>query len=127
MPPGVQVPPRLNYLLMLGGLGTVEAPSRVTGSLPAQPALGWGGDSRPSAANASAHYHIQIERACRFMSELPMPDKPDEREILAQEYLARAAYCEFSAKMTGDAQYKQWVERLAREWKEEAATTRKSS
>jgi hypothetical protein len=41
MPPGVQVPPRLNYLLMLGRLGTVEAPSRVTGSLPAQPA--WGG------------------------------------------------------------------------------------
>jgi hypothetical protein len=57
-----------------------------------------------------------------------MPDKPDEREALAQEYLARAAYCEFSAKVTADAQYKQRLEKLAREWKEEAATaTRKSS
>jgi len=57
-----------------------------------------------------------------------MPDKPDEPEILAQEYLARAAYCEFAARMTADAQYKQRLEKLSREWKEEAATaTRKSS
>jgi hypothetical protein len=33
-----------------------------------------------------------------------------------------------SANMTADAQYKQRLEKLAREWKEEAATaTRKSS
>jgi hypothetical protein len=58
MPPGVQVPPRLNYLLMLGWLGTVEAPSRVTGSLPAQPALGTWGQQAVRTAIASAIYHI---------------------------------------------------------------------
>ena len=58
----------------------------------------------------------------------PMADKPDEREVLAQGYLAKAAYCEFVAGQTADGQYKAWLERLAREWKEEAATTtRKSS
>ena len=57
-----------------------------------------------------------------------MADKPDEREVLAQGYLAKAAYCEFVAGQTADAQHKQSLEKLAREWKEKAATaTRKSS
>jgi len=65
MPPGVQVPPRLNYLLMLGGLGAVEAPSRVLGaSLCSLLGVGWG--SRPSAANAHHIYHIRVEQACLF-------------------------------------------------------------
>jgi hypothetical protein len=43
MPRGVQVPPRLNYLLMSGGLGAVEAPSRVLGaSLRSLLGVGWG-------------------------------------------------------------------------------------
>jgi hypothetical protein len=57
-----------------------------------------------------------------------MADNLDERELLAQDCLAKAAYCEFVKGQTADGQYKAWLERLAREWKEEAATTtRKSS
>jgi len=65
MPTGVQVPPRLNYLLRSGGLGTVEAP-RGYWEPPCAACLGWGGGSRPSAANALPHYHIRVERLITF-------------------------------------------------------------
>ena len=56
-----------------------------------------------------------------------MADNLDERELLAQDCLAKAAYCEFVKGQTADGQYKAWLERLAREWKEEAATTTRRS
>jgi hypothetical protein len=56
-----------------------------------------------------------------------MADQPDEREVLAQEYLARAAYCEFVVGHTADGQYKAWLEKLVREWKDEAAEAKRKS
>jgi hypothetical protein len=41
----------------------------------------------------------------------------DERDRWKQGYLAKAAYCEWAAKMIDDDQYKEYLEALAIEWK----------
>jgi hypothetical protein len=59
-----------------------------------------------------------------LFGEAPVAE-PDEREVLAQGYLAKVGYCEFSAVRTSDARLREWFETLAREWKEEAAKAKR--
>ena len=44
----------------------------------------------------------------------------DEVERRAQGCLAKAAYCEWAASVTGDSQRKDFYRRLSSEWRKEA-------
>jgi hypothetical protein len=48
-------------------------------------------------------------------------EESDEHQRLIEEYLARAAFCKFSASREADKQYREFLETLVVEW-EKAAT-----
>jgi hypothetical protein len=54
-------------------------------------------------------------------SESLMADKPDAQELWARDCLAKAAYCEFAAGVAVDGGYREWLQKLAAEWKRAAS------
>jgi hypothetical protein len=52
---------------------------------------------------------------------------PDERELRAQECLAKAAFCEFSASVTVEQYLRDFYLKLVSEWKAEAAEWKKGN
>jgi hypothetical protein len=53
-------------------------------------------------------------------SESLMADQPDARELWAQDCLAKANYCEFTLGIEVDRGYREWLQKLAAEWKRAA-------
>ena len=49
-----------------------------------------------------------------------MADQPDARELWAQGCLAKANYCEFALSLEVDGAYREWLQKLAAEWKRAA-------
>ena len=49
-----------------------------------------------------------------------MADKPDARELWTQDCLAKAAFCEFTLSVVVDGGYREWLLKLAADWKRAA-------
>ena len=49
-----------------------------------------------------------------------MADQPDARELWARDCLAKANYCEFALSLEVDGAYREWLQKLAAEWKKAA-------
>lgn len=49
-----------------------------------------------------------------------MADQPDARELWARGCLAKANYCEFALSLEVDRAYREWLQKLAAEWKRAA-------
>jgi hypothetical protein len=49
-----------------------------------------------------------------------MADQPDARELWARGCLAKANYCEFALSLEVDRAYREWLQKLATEWKRAA-------
>jgi hypothetical protein len=46
-----------------------------------------------------------------------MADQPDARELWVRDCLAKANYCEFALSLEVDRAYREWLQKLAAEWK----------
>jgi hypothetical protein len=49
-----------------------------------------------------------------------MADHPDAHELWRQDCLAKAAFCEFTLGVAIDGVYREWLQKLAAEWKRAA-------
>jgi hypothetical protein len=49
-----------------------------------------------------------------------MAAKADAQELWARDRLAKAAYCEFASGVAVDVGYRDWLQKLAAEWKRAA-------